>query len=200
MFNTALIYCNSWWLALNLGPASSDGSCGQFQMGFPSWGSTGNRQFIENAQFLYKSSKYCTHLHSSFPNLNGTKLGLATSCEGSVDVLLGVSCASLPNRRLLSEQNEGTKQHNVQGSFKCWDSIRTQLKTPQRCPGMNEAIKGKVSKCDCLWSKVGEIWWNWQPFNRKQSRLILPGSFLASFILSNSEKNYMSNKYALSSG
>lgn len=44
--------------------------------------------------------------------------------------------------------------YNAQYSFKYEDSIKTK-EDFHLCPGINAAIKGKVSKCDCLWSKVG---------------------------------------------
>lgn len=92
--------------------------------------------FIEIFQVFYTFAIFFP------PNLKGTQLGFATHCKG-VDVLLWDSCASLPSRRILSELNEGTEQHNVQGSFKCWDSIRAQLKTPRAAQAWMKLLKEK---------------------------------------------------------
>lgn len=116
-----------------------------FKWDFWGGGSTGNRPVGSSLRML----NFCRSLFSIvhiyifffFPNLKGTKLGLATHCKG-VDVLWD-SCASLPTRGILSEVNEGTEQHNVQGSFKCWGSIRAQLKTPSAAQAWMKLLKEK---------------------------------------------------------
>lgn len=67
---------------------------------------------------FYKSLSSILYICDFSPLIKGTQPGLATHSKG-VDVLLWDSCASLPSRRILSELNEGTEQHNVQGSFQC---------------------------------------------------------------------------------
>lgn len=159
----------------------------QFQIWSRSKDRTGNNTAGNSLRVVifYKMlCKYCAPLNCFIPNISANKIAFAINCKG-VAFSCRDACTLIPVKVFIQKwMKVGGWRHYVQHTTLSSTKTTSELgKISSSAQAWVLLLKEKCPSVTAFDPRLVLIWWNWQPFNRKQSCLILCDYFIATFIL-----------------